>query len=116
LHHFRGAKLEQAGLFTYHGSPQKPIEVKEIDAPKYYPSMVLNTYCNVVKIDIPSSAKEFVLSTLLSFGINHVYLFPDLDGLSKHINLGTQKELKKNRFNKLVQNQAGARHKEVSTS
>lgn len=106
--------LNQIGLFTYHGIPQKPIEVKEIETPKYLPVMVLNTYCNIVKIVIPAKAKESILSTLHSFGINQVYLFPDLDGLSRHINLGTKAEVIKIKFNKLIQEQS--RQKKSPTS
>ena len=46
---------------------------------------------DLVAICIPAATKPALMETLNTYGINVVALFPDLDGLSKHINWGTRK-------------------------
>ncbi len=58
----------QAGLFTVHSNPTEPFESKDID-------MLL----------IPNNYRRELKKTLYRYGIHHATLFPDLDGLSKHI-------------------------------
>lgn len=58
----------QAGLFTIHPTPQTPFISDKID-----------------KIIIPNNLRKKLKKTLYKFGIHKATLFPDLDGLSNHI-------------------------------
>ncbi len=58
----------QAGLFTIHPDPRKPLTSREID-----------------RWVIPNSCRKELKQVLYKYGIHRASLFPDLDGLSKHI-------------------------------
>lgn len=70
--------INQKGLFTVHCDAAHPIEVKE--------SRLRNGGANLIQIRIPASLKADVLELLGDYGIDRSYLFPDLDGLSAHVN------------------------------
>lgn len=74
--------LNQRGMFTFHSPPTAPIKVKQIDAHPETP--------NLVQLVIPAALKLDMLEHLDRYGINRVTLFPDLDGLSSHINYQTR--------------------------
>jgi len=58
----------QVGLFTIHPDPRKPLETKEIQ-----------------RWVIPNSFRKKMKRILYKYGVHRASLFPDLDGLSKHI-------------------------------
>ena len=58
----------QAGLFTIHPDPQTPFKSSEID-----------------RLIIRRSYRRELKRTLYRFGIHRAALFPDLDGLCRHI-------------------------------
>lgn len=58
----------QTGLFTVHPDPRKPLESKEIK-----------------RWVIPNSFRKELKRILDKYGVHRASLFPDLDGLSKHI-------------------------------
>ena len=68
--------LNQKGLFTYHIDASQVIEEENDEG----------NLTNLKKIIIPNEYKKDILSDLNICGINHSLLFPNLDGLSKHIN------------------------------
>jgi len=74
--------LNQRGVFTYHGPPNAEIPVHPTPEPIHGP--------NLVKIVIKKELKVNLLQHLDDYGVNNVMLFPDLDGLSVHINWQTQ--------------------------
>lgn len=74
--------LSQRAVFTVHLPTHNEIQVKE--------SAVLPGEPNLAKLVIPASLKIELLNLLNDYGINHVMLFPDLEGLSKHVNWVTE--------------------------
>ena len=58
----------QTGLFTVHPDPREPLESKEIK-----------------RWIIPNSFRRELKRILYKYGVHRASLFPDLDGLSKHI-------------------------------
>lgn len=70
--------VNQRGLFTYHGQPNIPVTA--VSGP------TAESTSELIKITIPSHVKEFFCFRLNQYGVNKVALFPDLDGLSGHIN------------------------------
>ncbi|HXU94145.1 MAG TPA: FRG domain-containing protein [Gallionella sp.] len=73
--------LNQKGLFTVHCDATQPIGVA--------PSRMGNGEPNLVQIVIPAKLKKEVLILLDDYGVDRSMLFPDLDGLSSHINSHT---------------------------
>lgn len=63
----------QEGLFTIHNNPRVPLEEN------------LRGEWRVVRIRVPNVEKNNILYQLHRIGINHAKLFPDLDGLTKHL-------------------------------
>lgn len=63
----------QRGLFTIHPNPTEPIKLSDSGRLKLH------------KVIIPNSVKDELLWGLTRFGISSSSLFPDLDGLAKHI-------------------------------
>ncbi len=59
----------QAGLFTVHSEPRKPLESEE----------------KIKRWIIPNSFRKGLRQILYKYGVHRASLFPDLDGLSKHI-------------------------------
>lgn len=62
----------QDGVFTIHCDPQNTLEDSRDD-------------WDIEKIKVPSELKEELQYLLFRQGIHHAKLFPDLDGLSKHL-------------------------------
>lgn len=62
----------QYGHFSVHKNPKKPLDDKTKDG-------------LLIKIIIPSKLKVEITHMLNQYGINYLNLFPDLDGLSKHL-------------------------------
>jgi type I restriction enzyme M protein len=58
----------QLGLFTIHPEPEKPFDSDDVD-----------------KLIIPNNLREDMKKILDTYGINSASLFPDLDGLTKHL-------------------------------
>ncbi|PGO67357.1 FRG domain-containing protein [Bacillus cereus] len=70
--------IAQHGVFTVQGNSLQPLETEFGDT--LWKNNALK------KIDIPLTVREDVYHFLKLNGVNHFSLFPDLDGLSKHIN------------------------------
>jgi hypothetical protein len=64
----------QMGIFTVHGPASLPLDSLEDEAAKLEAIIVDRSY------------RRQLLFDLASYGINHGTLFPDLDGLSEHMN------------------------------
>lgn len=75
--------INQKGLFTVHCDAAQAIEVKA--------SLVGNGYPSLIRLDIPANLKADILNLLADYGIDRSHLFPDLDGLSAHINIATSR-------------------------
>lgn len=75
--------LNQKAAFTVHLPPEGEFPVRE--------SPVSKGQANLAKLLIPAAMKEDLLRMLDDYGINRVTLFPDLDGLSGHVNWETAK-------------------------
>lgn len=80
--------LNQRGCFTVHLPVSEVILCEEDPAIKGEP--------NLVKATIPASLKAEILTMLDDYGVNRVTLFPDLDGLSQHINWETIRMVSQN--------------------
>ncbi|BDU68407.1 hypothetical protein GETHOR_05080 [Geothrix oryzae] len=74
--------LNQKGAFTLHGPPTAEIEDK--------PHMIWTEHSNLARLGIRKEQKPEILTMLNDYGVNQVSLFPDLDGLSNHINWETR--------------------------
>lgn len=70
--------VAQHGVFTVQGNSLMPLEKEFGD------SLVLSK--GLKKIELTYRVREDVVNYLRLNGINHFTMFPDLDGLSKHIN------------------------------
>lgn len=73
--------LNQKGVFTVHCEASEGIKVKE--------SRVFKGKPNLLVLTIPAKLKLDVIKHLEDYGIDKSVLFPDLDGLSAHINTKT---------------------------
>jgi hypothetical protein len=58
----------QTGLFTIHSDPEIPLDATAVD-----------------RLIIKKTYRKALKHTLFRYGIHHASLFPDLDGLSRHI-------------------------------
>lgn len=78
--------LNQRGCFTVHNPPDKIIDCERdpncTDRP------------NLMQFTVPASMKQEILKMLDDYGVNRATLFPDLDGLSSHINWKTAVTIK----------------------
>lgn len=70
--------LNQKGIFTAHCDASNQITIQE--------SLIIPNKKNLIRLDIPFSLKKDVLELLCDYGIDRSVLFPDLEGLSSHIN------------------------------
>ncbi|MEQ1784050.1 MAG: FRG domain-containing protein [Hyphomonadaceae bacterium] len=84
--------LRQAAGFTVHPDPSTPLRAGELAQPLSGPSLV--------QIVIPSDVKPEVRQMLENYGVNFHGLFPDLDGLSRHVNWGTSEMVRRLRASK----------------
>lgn len=66
--------IRQGGLFTIHEDPAKPLD------------KIIPKADNLQKIKIDSSYRQELVFELSHYGVNKSTLFPDLDGLSAHVN------------------------------
>lgn len=73
--------LNQRAVFTVHLPATSPLPIK--------PSPVLTDHPNLAKLVVPAGQKTALLQLLNDYGINHAVLFPDLEGLSRHVNWET---------------------------
>lgn len=69
--------IRQGGIFTVHGEPERALDE------------VMASTDELEKIIIPSAYRKDLTFELSHYGINRATLFPDLDGLSAHINWAT---------------------------
>lgn len=74
--------LNQRALFTIHSDAKSEIPVTE--------SILKNGEPNLTRILIEAKLKKEIIKMLDDYGINQVSLFPDLDGLSLHMNNKTE--------------------------
>ncbi|GAA4303930.1 FRG domain-containing protein [Aestuariibaculum suncheonense] len=75
MHHPSAASdrvANQYGHFTVHNPPETPLNNNTLDG-------------SLIKIIIPSNLKVEIIHMLNQYGINYLNLFPDLEGLSKHL-------------------------------
>jgi len=79
----------QAGVFTAHPEPATPLTESELAPPR--------SGQNLVRVVIPSRAKSEVRDMLTDYGVHLNGIFPDLDGLSRHINWQTARSLARKR-------------------
>ncbi|EJY0885098.1 FRG domain-containing protein [Vibrio cholerae] len=70
--------VNQSGRFTYHPNPLQPIEFGEIGEPFIGQQLK--------RVIIKAHAKADIVDELNLYGINELGIFPDLDGLSAHMN------------------------------
>lgn len=73
--------LNQKSLFTVHGPANEKIREK--------PHPVLEGRLNLIRISIPKEIKKEIQDHIADYGFTYVNMFPDWDGLSKHINWET---------------------------
>jgi hypothetical protein len=73
--------VNQGGVFTVHPDPSVPLQATR--------PQELSGRMDLYQIEIPAEAKNRIVKTLDTYGLNEVTLFPDLDGLSRHVNWGT---------------------------
>lgn len=78
--------LNQRGAFTVHGPPTKEITAK--------PHSFLKGAETLVCLRVPAGLKWEILRHLRDYGIDRARLFPDVDGLSAHVNFATQDMLR----------------------
>jgi hypothetical protein len=70
--------LNQKGLFTVHCDAATPVSVRSSSRDA--------TQSNLNRILIPRAMKQELLKMVSDYGVDRSMLFPDLDGLSWHIN------------------------------
>lgn len=86
--------LAQAAMFTLHSSPHKPIEPRLIGSGLPDSIRLLQNFepemreigVDLVEFVIPGARKRDVRASLANLGMTRETLFPDLDGLSEHLN------------------------------
>src|SRR5262249_39161205 len=79
--------IQQSSIFTYHPVPDRPLEPEPLPAPLQGE--------NLLRVIIPSAAKVNLLDTLEDYGVTEVTLFPDLEGLSRHVNWQTSRIIRR---------------------
>lgn len=82
-----GRIVSQFGVFTFHPEPDKPLATGNLPAPLVGP--------NLVQILIAAEVKTDIRYALSDYGFNEVGLFPDLDGLSRHVNWQTSDDIER---------------------
>ncbi|MGX7006169.1 FRG domain-containing protein [Caballeronia sp. KNU42] len=75
--------INQKGLFTVHCDAAHVIDVKESRLGKGQP--------NLICLHVPAALKAEILALLEDYGVDRSFLFPDLDGLSAHVNAVTSR-------------------------
>ena len=80
--------LVQRAFFTVHPEPQIPLKPEALDERM---RKFTQTKDNLVRFRVRADCKPIIQSELDDFGVNHVTLFPSVDGLSEHVNWGTKR-------------------------
>jgi hypothetical protein len=78
--------LSQRAVFSVHLPAGGEIPVK--------PSAVTPDHPNLAKLIVPAPLKGALIELLNDYGISRVGLFPDLEGLSRHVNWETEQIVK----------------------
>ena len=78
--------INQKGVFTVHCDASQKIKVGKSRIEKNNP--------NLLVITIPAKLKFDIIKHLEDYGIDNAFMFPDLDGLSAHINRKTLRMIK----------------------
>lgn len=73
--------VSQDGVFTLHSDPNRPLD--EYANRKFHDQSL--DIAQLVRIPIPSNAKRTLVIQLDTFAINRRTVFPDLDGIAKHL-------------------------------
>jgi len=84
---FDGRMLNQKGLFTVHSPPDASLEVQPISFMPEEPNLHI--------LVIPAELKEDLRLQLGDYGITEHFIFPDVDGVARHINADTELMAKK---------------------
>ena len=74
--------LNQKSVFTVHLPATQTIQVE--------PHYAWKDHSTLAKLVIPAKLKPELIEMLNDYGINSVTLFPDLEGLSRHVNWETE--------------------------
>lgn len=77
----------QSGVLTYHNPPDRPLELALANARAL-------AGATLAKVTIAPSYRSTLLLELRQYGITRAALFPDLDGLSAHLNWMTTTGMK----------------------
>jgi hypothetical protein len=78
---FDGRMLNQKGLFTFHSPSNAPIEIKPISYIPDHPNLML--------LIIPAELKNILTQQLKDYGITEHFIYPDIDGVARSINVDT---------------------------
>ncbi|MDB6116612.1 MAG: hypothetical protein JWO08_393 [Verrucomicrobiaceae bacterium] len=78
--------LAQSGFFTIHPKPYIPLKPEKL---RKKMRSFTDTSENLIRIRIPAALKSMIQAELSDFGVNHLSLFPGIDGLSEFINWET---------------------------
>lgn len=81
--------LHQYAAFTYHPKPNEPLEATPMP-PALGAYAHPDTTSGLIRVRVPSQAKNWATSQLDQLGINRRTLFPDLEGVSAFINWHTR--------------------------
>ena len=76
--------VAQRAAFTYHPDPYVSLEA-------VYAASAASDKTDIVKFIVPASQKEAIRQSLNLYAINASSIFPDLDGLSAHVNRETER-------------------------
>jgi hypothetical protein len=79
---FDGRMLNQKGLFTVHSPPNASLDVKPISFMPDEPNLNL--------LVIPAKLKREMRKLLGDYGVTEHFIFPDIDGVARHINANTE--------------------------
>ena len=86
--------LAQSGQFTVHPSPNQDLQPEE---PAEEAKLLAPNSLNLVEFKVLAGMKPILLKQLEDLGISRKLLFPDLEGLSSHVNWGTTRTVQAER-------------------
>ena len=89
---FDGRMLNQKGLFTMHSPPDAFLEIQPLS---FMPDMA-----NLTVLAIPSALKGELRKRLSDYGITEHFIYPDVDGVARHINADTERMIERKLHNK----------------
>jgi type I restriction enzyme M protein len=83
LHPFYNSSriVSQDGVFTLHSDPKRPLD--DYSDKNFYDDRL--DIAHLLRIPIPSTAKQSLVIELDTFAINRRTVFPDLDGIATHL-------------------------------